>query len=1589
MQKIYGWRSFVDTSSVCADSTASYPGTEIDIRPIVIDRLNGLLRAKTMHEVGPEGGEWNIREELRKILPPGLANSIITDSVVWVRYRDESARFEYEDSCKLWYRGDTIACGTPESPHALVEALNAYVDEFWGYGIDAGDDQPHTECVTADGTVIGRRYEYTLFEEEYEARMEWYDSSRFTCVNGYARPKPLADFITMSAPDESDLIDTAFTAYRKSTSHKFVMPFISLKACNDSLVITVAANVSPTYDFCDTAGKFARYRYAMFGTVQCGSILYHHAVDAHVNDDAFFTDSLLSWIRNPFTEKIGRFGQDAQGYLVFYPYRRETGYYDTATAERIFGIRFFSTISQKVSDDACGTIGCPAACFGWRLDTIAAMIPDSVFTPTCQETAVSKIRTAIDQGIARCVEYQLRGLDDLYRNKCGSADSLDDELIIKYPLHLYHFTLYYYDRAGRLVKTVPPKYIDDNATTRATRPSHGQVTRIWYNSFGLPIESYTPDGLTVEYHYDRLGRLRFSQNAQQELDGEYSYLKYDNLGRVIEAGKSIEQVDTNAFAANVEDNTFPTFGTQRTYTVYTQSSGLQYLDGSFQQNLRNQVSYTYTDAGTRTHYSYDLHGNIEWLAQELPGFPRINYIKYDYDLISGNINELHYNEGRADQFHHRYTYDADRRLTKVETSFDGVLWDRDAGYAYNRDGSLRRRELGEDKLQGLDYTYTVGGLLKGINHPELVAADDIGQDGVSNPYIADSFGIALGYYDGDFLHSGSPFDSSAATEMHREPDQMSLYDGNIASWSHQSRYWLPTSGSYDSLTGETYRYDQLGRLDSSRFRDWDPTPGTGEKWNAPTGEYTTGYDYDANGNITELNRMAHGVGSAAEMDKLTYVYMAQHNQLQQVEDAVTGAPFTDDLPSGQASQNYEYDLVGNLVSDVQEDVTNTWDVYGRVIRMQRGNTVTRYAYDSDGNRVKKETIHPSGLTETVMTQWYVYEASGQVVAIYGRNCVRSSDLDSDGIPNVDDNCPVTVNVSQLDSDLDGVGDLCDNCWMNWNPDQLDRDRDGTGDVCDSCPTVPSPPMYNPCSGGPPAIFTDADTDGVNDAYDNCQGMYNPDQKDTDGDLKGDVCGGIHEPVCPIGAGEYPIWGLDREGTAIPGVMVYSEPALGSPADTLFSRRLGSRRYELKDHLGNVRTVITDVRVPLSGSLGAPPFRLDVKQTNNVYPFGMLQPGRSWPGVGSYRWGYNGMESDPEVLGEANVYGTYFREYDSRLGRWWSNDPIRRAGESPYAAMGNNPVLYVDPHGDSIYTDPVTGKQSIVSREIVITDSDSQSEVDRLAAGLPNLYNPNAPNYSPSKADPGAVVMMNSSVDPSGIAAPHQKYFAKYGWNNNPKVGPELFAATRSYVNDPENPLLYRFALGICYGVLESPYTTLTGLKFDGTQASLGERAFATGVTALSVVPGVGVIDDAGKGIGTGVVSTADDVGKGIGTGVISTVDDVGEGAIATAQPGVVTAEGGTKLLSQFTSSTLDDAATLTMKQKGKHLFEGKLHPKPYLDQLANQMGGRQHLVRAILEKVNGRLPTSGKFELLVNVGGTNLTVRGFVNNGLPIINTMF
>jgi hypothetical protein len=68
-----------------------------------------------------------------------------------------------------------------------------------------------------------------------------------------------------------------------------------------------------------------------------------------------------------------------------------------------------------------------------------------------------------------------------------------------------------------------------------------------------------------------------------------------------------------------------------------------------------------------------------------------------------------------------------------------------------------------------------------------------------------------------------------------------------------------------------------------------------------------------------------------------------------------------------------------------------------------------------------------------------------ILLIFAPATLAVDDVDGDGIPDADDNCPLVPNADQADGDGDGTGDACDNCPGTANPDQTDTDALGGGE----------------------------------------------------------------------------------------------------------------------------------------------------------------------------------------------------------------------------------------------------------------------------------------------------------------------------------------------------------------------------------------------------------------------------------------------------------------------------------------------------------------------------------------------------------------
>lgn len=157
-----------------------------------------------------------------------------------------------------------------------------------------------------------------------------------------------------------------------------------------------------------------------------------------------------------------------------------------------------------------------------------------------------------------------------------------------------------------------------------------------------------------------------------------------------------------------------------------------------------------------------------------------------------------------------------------------------------------------------------------------------------------------------------------------------------------------------------------------------------------------------------------------------------------------------------------------------------------------------------------------------------------------------------------------------------------------------------------------------------------------------------------------------------------IYGMDRIGSIQKGLLVFDNNAIAPSNDPYVENTLGQKRYELKNYLGTVNVTVSD-RKTYNSLEDA--FEAVVTNYAETYAFGMLMPNRSFNADGQ-RYGFHGMEQDPELKGAGNSYTTEFRQYDPRLGRWKSLDALMYMFPhmSPYNAFANNPIYFTDPLG---------------------------------------------------------------------------------------------------------------------------------------------------------------------------------------------------------------------------------------------------------------------------------------------------------------------
>lgn len=662
-----------------------------------------------------------------------------------------------------------------------------------------------------------------------------------------------------------------------------------------------------------------------------------------------------------------------------------------------------------------------------------------------EQYIADQVQTYLEEKLATMREEAVTN----FNTSC--VQEIEDELSYSYMLGNYHYTRYLYDRAGNLIETVPPQETDlllGSALTGLTNQRRANThldhlsyemdydlnTSYEYNSISQLQEQTTPDGGTSKFFYNVLGQLVLSQDAAQAvrdeddngiIDGVYSYTIYDELGRIVEVGElegytTFEEADfwesAPATGGDVS-NSFPyaegltTVEVSRTF-YSTPAVNIEY-EGQTQQYLRNRISYVERDVdgnvstredNYRTYYSYDPHGNVQWLIQDIPELGQKS-IAYEYDLVSGNVTKVSYQANTTEQFYHAYSYDEDNRIQSVRTSIDGYTWSEDAKYDYFLHGPIARTELGHDHIQGCDYTYTIEGYLKAINEGSLTTVNDPGKDGHTlEGFLPDEFGMELGYYDGDFNRTGVAIGKGATTDPWQgvlADNEYGLHNGNVAYWIANTR----SAAGDASIAGahmRAFRYDKLNRLRVSDFIEmsgaaWDNTQKMATASIDAIGKFDESFTYDNNGNISTTKRFD---GGSNLIDNLSYHYIGetaqgQANELNQLAYVTEGGAMDiqgiDDIKS-QNSGNYIYDAEGNMTGDASEHIDIEWNVLNKVSKItnSENHDVISFAYDASGNRVAKNRTSTADNDDD--GTYYVRDASGNVMAVYEKTATPSSTI---------------------------------------------------------------------------------------------------------------------------------------------------------------------------------------------------------------------------------------------------------------------------------------------------------------------------------------------------------------------------------------------------------------------------------------------------------------------------------------------------------------------------------------------------------------------------------------------------------------------
>ncbi|MGC4038699.1 MAG: RHS repeat-associated core domain-containing protein [Chitinophagaceae bacterium] len=311
------------------------------------------------------------------------------------------------------------------------------------------------------------------------------------------------------------------------------------------------------------------------------------------------------------------------------------------------------------------------------------------------------------------------------------------------------------------------------------------------------------------------------------------------------------------------------------------------------------------------------------------------------------------------------TYDDLGRMAKVEKRISNTKvnsgtmpgsWSTVSQAEYDAMGLVTKKKLGAAPLETLQFDYNIRGWILGANRAYV-------KDTLST---TNWFGFDLGY-------DKTSFSVNGAARSYTVPQ----YNGNI-----NGMLWKSTGD--DELRKYDFAYDAANRITGADFNQL--TAGVFNK-SALVDFSVTGLNYDANGNILNMNQKGWKLGGSATIDSLLYTYINGTNRLLNVLDRKNDTTTRlGDFRSSKAymtalgnnkttaAADYSYDPNGNLSIDNNKDITAI--LYNHLnlpdsIRIKGKGTI-KYTYDAAGVKLKKMTVDSTTSPVKITTTLYLF-----------------------------------------------------------------------------------------------------------------------------------------------------------------------------------------------------------------------------------------------------------------------------------------------------------------------------------------------------------------------------------------------------------------------------------------------------------------------------------------------------------------------------------------------------------------------------------------------------------------------------------------